>query len=195
MKPVFKNLRKEKDIVKKSQFIWVLAWFLAIPLVVLVMVSSRGGIARPVRWLAEGGIIILTGAALILTTVFLYILSRLSGSFLNLLTPGMKSARGRREQMAADFAVIKEDKRQGRFEEALQKINSSLEKDRDYPEAMFLKAQILWEGFNNSAEAGRCLAKVRNMVPESEPLHRWALSINQEIKDKKSREKESNNWN
>lgn len=96
--------------------------------------------------------------------------------------------------MAADFAVIKEDKRQGRFEEALQKINTYLEKDPDYPETMFLKAQILWEGFNNSIEARHYLAKVRNMVTESKPLHRWALDIHQEIKDKEDREKESNNW-
>lgn len=88
MKPVSKKLRKDKDYLKKSQFILVLAWLLAIPLVVLIMVGLLGGTARPVRWLAEGGIIILIGAALILTTIFLYILSRLSGSFLTCLHQG-----------------------------------------------------------------------------------------------------------
>lgn len=194
MKPVPKNLRKDKDYVKKSQFIWVLAWFLAIPLVVLIMVGSLGGTARPVRWLAEGGIIVLIAAAVLLAVIFFFVVDRISSSYLNLLMPGGRSIRSRREQLAADFAVIKEDKRQGRFEEALQKINTYLEKDRDYPEAMFLKAQILWEGFNKSVEARRYLAKVRSMVPESEPLHQWALDIHQEIKDKDDREKESNNW-
>ena len=170
MDPIPKNLHKEKDYAARSLFILILVWFLAIPLLVIVLVSMISGDYGLIRWLAQGGIIILISAAVLLAVLFLFVLSRISGSFLNLLMPGGRSIRSRREQMTADFAVIKEDKRQGRFEEALQKMDAYLEKDPDYPEALFLKAQILWEGSGNAVEARRYLSRARNMVPEKEPL-------------------------
>ena len=183
MEPVLKNPRKEKDYGKRSQFIWVLAWFMGIPLVVIVFVSMIGGDTGPVFWLAKGGIVILVGVCIFLTIIFLSVLNRASGSYLNLLGFGGKSKRSRREQMSAEFSLIKEAKRQGRFNDALRRLEAYLERDPDYPEAWFLKAQVLWEGFGNTAKARQCLAEVLRLVPENEPLHRWALDTQRKIKE------------
>jgi tetratricopeptide (TPR) repeat protein len=194
MDPIPRNFHKEKDYVARSRFIWILAWFLAIPFIVIIMVSLLGGDLRFIRWLAQGGIIILVSAAVLLAVIFFFAVGRFSGSYLNLLMPGGRSIRSRREQMAADFAGIKEDKRQGRFEEALQKMDAYLAKDPNYPEALFLKAQILMQGSGNAAEARRYLTRVRKAVPEKEPLHRWAEGLLAEIKKEEDRKEDADGW-
>jgi len=88
-----------------------------------------------------------------------------------------------REQLSADLARTKESKRQGDFDQALRLVNEYLEKDPDYPEALFLKAQILTEGFGKSAEARRNLKKIMQMIPESEAFYRWALNYYNELKE------------
>ena len=194
MDPIPKNFHKEKDYVARSRFIWILAWFLAIPLIVIMMVSMISGDLRVIRWLAQGGIIIMVAAVVLLAVIFVFIVGRISNSSLNLFMPGGRTIRSRREQMAADFAVIKEDKRQGRFEEALQKMDAYLVKDPNYPEALFLKAQILTQGFGNNAEARRYLARVQKAVPENEPLHRWAVNLLAEMKREEDRKQDEDGW-
>ena len=60
-------------------------------------------------------------------------------------------------------------------------IDDVLDKDPEFPDALFLKAQILWEGFGNRKEALGCLKKLMQVVPDHEPLHRWASSYHNEI--------------
>ena len=81
-----------------------------------------------------------------------------------------------RETLAADLEIARKSKRNGEFEEARSKIDGVLDKDSDFPDAQYLKAQILWEGFENSSEAKRCLRKVMQLVPREETLHSWASS-------------------
>jgi tetratricopeptide (TPR) repeat protein len=47
------------------------------------------------------------------------------------------------------LAKARYSKRQGRFKEALSIIESALDRDPEFPDALYLKARILWEGFNN----------------------------------------------
>ena len=44
------------------------------------------------------------------------------------------------------------------------------------PEALYLKAQILWEGFQRASEAKACLKEVLRKVPQNETIHTWASS-------------------
>jgi len=81
-----------------------------------------------------------------------------------------------RETLAADLEIARQSKRSGEFEKARSKIDGVLEKDSDFPDALYLKAEILWEGFENSSEARRCLRKVMQLVPREETLHSWASS-------------------
>ena len=61
-----------------------------------------------------------------------------------------------------------------RFDQALQMVNTLLHEAPDYPEAMLLKAQILWEGFGKAATAGGYLNRIRELTPEDDKFHRWA---------------------
>ena len=79
-----------------------------------------------------------------------------------------------RETLSADFAKAKLSKSSGKYKEALKIINEVLEKDSEFADALYLKAQILWEGFENREGALECLRKVMILVPQQEPLHRWA---------------------
>jgi len=88
-----------------------------------------------------------------------------------------------RETLSADFEKAKSYKRSGKFEEANEIIDQVLEKDPDYPDALYLKAQILWEGFEKRQEASECLQNVMRLVPQEDTLHRWASIFLKEIID------------
>jgi tetratricopeptide (TPR) repeat protein len=95
---------------------------------------------------------------------------------------GLKpSAVSRREQLSADMDKIRFYQREGRFEEALRLANVVLDRDPDFPDALFLKAQILWRGFGNKKAAKASLEKVMRLVPSTETLHRWALNYYHEL--------------
>ena len=79
-----------------------------------------------------------------------------------------------RERFSADLEKIKYSKRMGQFDEALHLVNELLRQEQNFPEALFLKAQILWEGFGNAESAKGYFERVRKLVPEGEALHRWA---------------------
>ena len=92
-----------------------------------------------------------------------------------------------RESLAADLEKARYSKREGRFQEALTIIDGVLDKDPNFPDALFLKAQILWKGFGNAGTTKECLRKVMQLVPKDETLHRWALSFYDEVNGVKRR--------
>ena len=84
------------------------------------------------------------------------------------------------ERLAGELDKIRHSKRQKDFDRALYLVNQVIDKAPDLPEALFLKAQILWEGFENQAAEGY-LKKVLRLVKVGEPLHRWALSYHEQV--------------
>jgi tetratricopeptide (TPR) repeat protein len=87
-----------------------------------------------------------------------------------------------REQLAGDLNVVRHHKLFNRFDEALLKIEDVLAKDPDFPEALFLKARILWEGFEDREAAKACLLKIIKVEPDKdEVFHRWALNFYREL--------------
>ena len=87
-----------------------------------------------------------------------------------------------RETLSADFAKAKLRKRRGEYKEAFKIINEVLVKDTEFADAIYLKAQILWEGFKDREGALECLRKVMILVPKQETLHRWASNLFIDIK-------------
>jgi len=86
-----------------------------------------------------------------------------------------------RGTLAADMEKARYSKREGRFQEALKIINGVLEKEPDFPDALYLKARILWEGFGNREGATGCLTKVMGLVHNQEALYRWASTYYDEV--------------
>jgi hypothetical protein len=90
-----------------------------------------------------------------------------------------------REAFSADLARARHSKGAGRFEEALIIINEVLNKDPDFPDALYLKATILWEGFRKNQQSTTCLKKVMGLVEDHETLHQWALNYYHDMKKTK----------
>jgi tetratricopeptide (TPR) repeat protein len=86
--------------------------------------------------------------------------------------------------MAGDLNVVRYHKLLNQFEDALLKIEAVLAKDPDFPEALFLKAQILWEGFEDRQAAKECLVKIIKTEPDKKAVfRRWALNFYRELSE------------
>jgi hypothetical protein len=62
---------------------------------------------------------------------------------------GVRKTRWKTDELiASDLEKIRLSKRTGKIDDALQLTNNALGRFPEHPEVMFLKAQILWEGFD-----------------------------------------------
>jgi tetratricopeptide (TPR) repeat protein len=113
------------------------------------------------------------------TTVFAGILG---GGAVNVFYRIGRKTIGLREQLAGDLNIAKHHKLCDRFDEALIKIEDVLARDPDFPEALFLKARILREGFEDREAAKTCLLKIIKVEPDKDaPFHRWALDFYRQL--------------
>jgi hypothetical protein len=98
------------------------------------------------------------------------------------LYTGHAPARNLRAQLVADLDGARHHKRHKRFVDALSAVNKILAQDPDFPDALFLKAQILFEGFEDVEGAKKCLTKVMEVVKNKrETIYRWASSFHDEL--------------
>ena len=65
-----------------------------------------------------------------------------------------------RQRLAGKLDKSRYLKTQAEFTRALEVVNDVLGEDPDFPDALFLKAQILREGFDNLGAAKGCLKKI-----------------------------------
>ena len=113
-------------------------------------------------------------SALVLAALCMYLpykFGRGMGALLSGWTPGGSDPEG---ALLCEIHKIQHTKREGDFEQALRMVNNLLRTVPDYPEALYLKGRILWEGFENVASARACLVRVRQLTPEESQFHRWA---------------------
>ena len=147
-----------------------------------VCVGALFGIARFAGiGIFDVRIILLMILAIPLCILADYVVERLGSVLGGFLSGWSSQVATLRETLAADMQRARYSRREGRYEEALAIINGVLEKDPKYPDAHFLKARILWEGFGNREGARGCLEMVLQLVPEGETLHQWAHNYYDEI--------------
>jgi tetratricopeptide (TPR) repeat protein len=120
--------------------------------------------------------------AIPLSILYAYGLERLSSGLGVIFTGWTTRKIPAREQLSADLAKARYAKGSGHFQEALYIINQVLEKDPDFPDALYLKAHILWEGFNKSKGALKCLIRIMELARDDEPIYHWASSYYHEVK-------------
>jgi tetratricopeptide (TPR) repeat protein len=121
-------------------------------------------------------LLVLVFAPPIVAAMVLAIIIKIGGSVSRSFYGGRKAAWSVKEQLAGNLEKIRYSKRQGRFNEALALANDFLKHLPNDPGALFLKAQILHEGFGYGQSAKKCLEIIIKEVPASETLHRWASS-------------------
>ena len=118
--------------------------------------------------------------------------TRFFGKVERFIDPGVYRLFGRtrtvmtqREDSEVRLARVRHFKMQKRYDRALATVNEILEADPEFPEGIYLKATILWEGFGNSGAARRHLVRVLEMVADPEEgLHRWSKHLLEEMNRK-----------
>ena len=91
---------------------------------------------------------------------------------------------GPRQRLSGDLNVARYHKLCHRFEHALLALETVLAEDPDDSEALFLKAQILWEGFNDRHAAQQTLMRIIQVEGnEKAVFRRWALNFSRELSE------------
>lgn len=103
------------------------------------------------------------------------------GSVAGSLYTGRKASWSIREQMIGTLDEVRVKKMKGNYEQALIKVEEIISKDPHFPDAIFVKAQILYEGFHEKSEPLICINKVLELTHKNESVHRWALALKNEI--------------
>lgn len=107
-----------------------------------------------------------------LSIIYALIVEKLGTGLFALLTGWSNKKIPLTDQYTADLSKARFSKSMGKYSEALVIINEVLEKIPDFPEAIFLKAQIEWEGFKSSTLARKNLDKALELVKDDEPLRK-----------------------
>jgi hypothetical protein len=104
----------------------------------------------------------------------------------SLYRPGRKTI-GNRKRPAGDLNVVRYHKLCNRFDQALLALEAVLAKEPDFPEALFLRAQVLWEGFDDREGAKSSLMRIMKMEPDEKAVFRcWALNFYRELSEESS---------
>ena len=161
---------KNIDSIARSQFLRLFAWLFA-PLCVLGFWGS-----------GLKGIMIAFVVSLIASIVIMLILERFGRSTASFLYGGGYGSWSKREQLRGDLNTVKHHKMQKKYDQALKAVNDILNKDPDFSEALFYKAKILAEGFNNTAAAKGYLKQIMETKKEEDKtIRRWASALYDEL--------------
>ena len=111
-----------------------------------------------------------------------FLSDRSGDSSVNVLYGIERVDRTLRDQVIGTLNQARFHKMSKRHDLALACINEVLAADPDLPEALFVKAQILWEGYQDAAAAKQCLIHLMKSEPDKgAAFHRWAASLYREI--------------
>ncbi len=163
---------KNVDTVSRSQFLKTFFW-LFLPLCIIgALIAGIKGIA----------IAFIASLAISFVAMFaLRIFSRNTSSF---IYGGGHGTWNKRERLDGELNTAKYYKMRKEFDQALKTVNRILEIDPDFSDALFLKAQILWKGFENPAAAKRYLKKIIEMKQDKKKTtHRWASNLYDELSE------------
>ena len=167
---------KDSNIAEKARFVRILISIFG----VFIFIGMPFYFTRPITfivcWFLAAIVISFAGA--FAATSLLGSVGGAAGS----LYGGPKANWSLSESLVADMDIARRSKVNKDYELALSQIDDILDQAHDFPDALFLKAQILWEGFKDPGKARMCLRKVLNAVPDKDqPLNRWASSLYAEI--------------
>lgn len=105
------------------------------------------------------------------------------GKLFNIAGGGRTSQRALRGELKKNINQANYLKRSGDFQNALKTINMIIEIDPGFPEALLLKAQILWEGFDNQKAAIPIIGQVLMTTNKEDAVHQRALWLATDIDD------------
>jgi hypothetical protein len=160
---------KQKKDINRTLIIRVVSYFLICLFALLTICIFTGA-----KLFTYKHFFIFSLIAFLISILYAFVVEK-AGSFLGGMLSGWTAKEvSLREQLSGDLEKARYSKRNNRFDEALNIINGVLERDEDFPDALFLKAQILWEGFEKPVESKNLFRRVMLLVPVGEHLYRWS---------------------
>ncbi len=95
---------------------------------------------------------------------------------------GREGQWSREELINIELHRVRCAKIKGFYKQALNHVNAILAIEPDFPEALLLKAQILWEGFGNAGAAQAHLEKLMCVITDkNDRYYRWARNFYDEL--------------
>ena len=168
------NVDSTNAVFKLKNTIWAFPYLAVMGMIWGYLAGASSGAIAGLA--AAAAISVLLGSA---TSIFT---GTPGGGTANTRSFPAKSTMGVRKQQASDLNVVRYHKLCHRFDDALIKIEEVLAKDPDFIEALLLKAQILWEGFEDGEAAGGCLLRILAVEPDEKVVfHRWALNFYEDM--------------
>lgn len=170
------NQIKDTDTVAQIQFLRTFCWLFFVTLFVvfpaMIMFTKIGLLAA---------IGIGTISSLIISLILVVAIDKL-GSFAGMFYSGRRASWTLRETLQVDLDIAKNLKRHKEFQQAIGTVNNIILQDPEWSEALFLKAQILSEGFGNYNAAKGCLKKIiENESDQNSSVYRWASEMHRQL--------------
>ncbi|MCI5223258.1 MAG: hypothetical protein D3924_11435 [Candidatus Electrothrix sp. AR4] len=163
---------KDKDSFAQTQYISMYVRGVLASLFIGVILFFKYG------WI---GLIIALLLSFLLPFPAMYATGRIADFFVFLYNGGSRPST-LKERLAGDVDKIRILKREEHFREALAQADLVLARDPEHSEALLLKAEILFQGFEQYSAANACLNKIIAMEPiPDEKLLQWAISLREEI--------------
>jgi tetratricopeptide (TPR) repeat protein len=161
---------KDKDLFARTQYISMYIRVLPVALIIGIISGLTYG------WWT---FFLTMFASLFFPFPAMYTTGKIADAFVFLYSGG-KGINTLQDQLVGEVEKIKLLKRERHFEEALEQAEVVLNREPNHPEALFLKAQILY-GFAQYSSANACLNKILAMVPPpDERLVQWAGNLRED---------------
>jgi tetratricopeptide (TPR) repeat protein len=126
------------------------------------------GFSWPYYWNMLASLIIPFGVCLIT--------SRSTDEVASCLCDWGREDASQQDWLAGEMSKIRLLKRQRNFDKAFASVNALLDEAPNFPDALYLKGHLLWEGFKNPWAAEKCFRSVIELTEDNQPVHRWASS-------------------
>ncbi len=166
-----KSAPKDVDSARRSYILRVSVMFMFYSIIFLP--------GMLVLWGFKGFLIWLTGCVIL--GVLVDKITDFIGSVAGRIYTGRKGYWTLREKMESALEAVRVQKHRGNYEEALLKVEEILASDPNFMEALFVKAQILYQGYNKRVAAIVCLSNLLQKTTPNEKVYKWAESLIKEI--------------
>lgn len=133
-------------------------------------------------WVHYGLVGILYAGIICAIATFLSVfIAGITGGTVSKLWGGKTPIWTQAERFAADFSRARYQKMNKNYNEALRIIDQVLEEQPDYNEALFLKARIMAEGFNDRYEARKLLIQGMKSEPQGTDVCGWSRQLYKDL--------------
>lgn len=178
MEKKFKKAPKDRDLSAIFDFLRVSG--LTVPF--LSVLGAYYGYTRYGLSGAFLGILLAGGCGILVSFAISYLLDSVGGVS-GILFGKKRAVWTTREQVQGLMSQTRFNRDNKNFEAAFGYINQVLEKDPHYPDALFLKAQILWHGFEDAESAKPFLEKIMSIAEANSTTRSRASTLHSELSD------------